>query len=87
MTMQMHDLAARGDLDVPVVVIAGRRDDVAAYYSFFEDRATVSKNRTLATWYDGQYMIIIAGDHTLSRNVLIRLRSYLADYLYRKSER
>lgn len=79
------DLVARGDLEVPVVVVAGRRDDVARIYSYLEGLTLVEKSRTLATWFDGSFMVVIAGDSSLSRNFLIQLRRYLNDYLYRKS--
>lgn len=85
--MDAPRLAQQGDLETPVVVIAGRRDDVVQAYTWLEERALVEKNRAMASYFDGTYMIIISGDSRLSVNVLQRLRAYLNDYLYRKSER
>lgn len=85
--MDAPRLIVQGDLETPVVVVAGRRDDVVQAYTWLEQRSLVDKNRALASYFDGTYMIIISGDSRLSINVLHRLRAYLNDYLYRKSER
>lgn len=82
--MDAPRLVLQGDLEVPVVVIAGRRDDVVQAYTWLEERALVEKNRAIASYFDGTYMIIISGDSRLSFNVLHRLRAYLNDYLHRK---